>query len=225
MGWTKADWQRRLMKCAMVIWRMLTATWRYSKTIPPDCEAIVYGQQPAVIVFWHGKMMPAFPFFGQRGHGALTSLSRDGSVLAEHLERVLGYMSIRGSSSRGGAEAFSELVKSLGRKSCIVTPDGPRGPRQRAKGGALFAAVRTGVPILLVSWDCRRRWTINSWDHMEIPYPFSDIHIRTRLYDPQFLDEDVHVRPSNGQHSQRRVEADAIIDFERALNQFTHDAN
>ncbi len=168
-----------------VLLRGLSATWRIREEIPPECAPLVRGEVRAVIAFWHGKMLPVWYRFRGARSCALVSASRDGGLLAEYLSDGLGYgRVVRGSSSRKGGEALSELVDALGRMSCLITPDGPRGPARRAKAGALVAAARAGVPVMLAGWECRSRRRLGSWDAMEIPYPFAKVYIRYCIFDP-----------------------------------------
>lgn len=162
-----------------ILLRGLSATWRYRESVPPDCLPLVRGEARGVIAFWHGKMLPVWYRFGRSGAGALVSMSKDGALLADYLERGLGYERvIRGSSSRGGGEALRALVDLLGERSCLITPDGPRGPACRAKAGALIGASRAGVPVMGVGWHASHVHRLRSWDGMEIPYPFARIYIR-----------------------------------------------
>lgn len=174
-----------LWKAFVVRWglRLLGATWRISRAAPPECAPIIDGTSPAVIAFWHGSMLPVWYRFRSGKHAALVSGSADGELLAGYLERALGYgRVIRGSSSRGGADALDAMVAALAGSSCLITPDGPRGPRHVAKPGALVAARRSEVPVMLVGWWCRKKITLGSWDRMEVPLPFSRVHFRYCIF-------------------------------------------
>jgi lysophospholipid acyltransferase (LPLAT)-like uncharacterized protein len=164
--------------------RGLSATWRFRETVPPECAPVLDGRARGVVAFWHGKMLPVWYRFRGPRTGALVSMSRDGALLADYLKRGLGYgRVIRGSSSRSGGEALREMVELLGERTCLITPDGPRGPLHRAKPGALIAASRAGVPVVLAGWECRRVTVLRSWDRMEIPHPFARIDIRYCIFD------------------------------------------
>src|SRR5439155_310440 len=67
----------------------------------------------------------------------LISRHRDGGYLAELSERW-GYRVVRGSSQRGGDVGLLGLVRYLRQGGEVaLTPDGPRGPAERMKPGAL----------------------------------------------------------------------------------------
>jgi lysophospholipid acyltransferase (LPLAT)-like uncharacterized protein len=53
------------------------------------------------------------------------------------------------------------------------TIDGPKGPRYVAKMGAVLLAKKTGNPVLPFTVTAANHWTINSWDRMQIPIPFT----------------------------------------------------
>ena len=82
----------------------------------------------------------------------LVSRHRDGEWITRVIHH-LGYVTGRGSSTRGGDAGVREMLAwaDAGRQ-LAVTPDGPRGPAEQAKEGAAYLAVRTGrrvVPMAL----------------------------------------------------------------------------
>ncbi|MBS1912567.1 MAG: DUF374 domain-containing protein [Bacteroidetes bacterium] len=176
-----ARWKMALVRSGL---RLLGSTWRIREAVPEECEAIVAGMEPAVIAFWHGGMLPLWYRFRLLHPAAVVSASSDGALLADYLARGLGYgLVIRGSSSRGGGEALRAMADALASRSCLITPDGPRGPVHEAKPGALVAALRSGRRVLLAGWSCRHVVRLGSWDAMHIPYPFSRINIRYCTFD------------------------------------------
>jgi lysophospholipid acyltransferase (LPLAT)-like uncharacterized protein len=104
---------------------------------------------------------------------ALVSRHQDGSYLAEFM-RYCNVRSIRGSSSRGGAQAMRELLAESDDYHIFITPDGPRGPHHETKDGIVFLASHTGRPIIPVTTLFTRAWHIRgSWTGQWIPKPFS----------------------------------------------------
>ncbi len=55
----------------------------------------------------------------------------------------------------------------------IIAADGPLGPSYRAKPGAAYVAKRAGVALVPVGAALRHAIILDSWDHFEIPRPFS----------------------------------------------------
>jgi lysophospholipid acyltransferase (LPLAT)-like uncharacterized protein len=133
-------------------------------------EAVVYA-------LWHGRLLPLTYFHRGRGIAAVISRSADGEYIAR-LVRGWTFDPIRGSSSRGGREALGEVVRRVqSGQSVAITPDGPRGPRQRLQPGVIRAAQRTGAAILPVVAGCTRAWWPGSWDRFCIPKPFSTVEV------------------------------------------------
>lgn len=132
---------------------------------------------PCFMVIWHGRLLPAGYYHRGRGMVGLVSRSEDGEYIARVLRRW-GYEAVRGSSSRGGVPALREIVR-LARagRTIAVTPDGPRGPRQRLKPGVLAAARATGLPLVPVAAGADRAWWFESWDRFLVPKPFSRIRV------------------------------------------------
>ena len=54
-----------------------------------------------------------------------------------------------------------------------ITMDGPQGPRYLAKPGAAFLARKSGHPVIPFCVSADKKWIMNSWDHFQIPKPFS----------------------------------------------------
>lgn len=106
---------------------------------------------------------------------ALVSRHRDGGYLADAMAAI-GVHPVRGSSSKGGAEAVKEIVSELDGWHVAITPDGPRGPRRKIKPGILWLAAKTGRPIVPTVGVAANAWRIKgSWTDLTIPKPFSRV--------------------------------------------------
>ena len=115
------------------------------------------------------------------GVAMLISLSPDGAFISRTLS-WLGVKPIRGSAAnkrkrnkdKGGTEAIrvaSRLIDAGG--ALCITPDGPRGPRQRASMGAILLARRTGAPILIYGIAAAPCLRLSSWDRFMLPFPLT----------------------------------------------------
>ena len=92
-------------------------------------EAISAAGKLPIYTFWHDRILLTTYFWRNRGIVVIISKSLDGEYIARILQRF-GSGAIRGSSSRGGARAFVEMVRSMrSGKAMAFTVDGPRGPR------------------------------------------------------------------------------------------------
>ena len=176
-GW-KRDWELSItVGVGALIIRALASTWRYRVTNQDAVRALRSRRQPFIFAFWHGTMLPLV--WAHRGEGVPVVISehRDGEIIARIVERF-GFRTIRGSTTRGAARALLGIVRELESGSEVaVTPDGPRGPARRFASGALVAAQRVGVPIVVIGVTASRAWRLKSWDAFMIPKPFSRVHI------------------------------------------------
>lgn len=134
--------------------------------------------QPVVFVTWHGRLLPLLHLYRRRGIVMLVSQHRDGEYLTR-LGRGLGYAAVRGSSTRGGHTALRQLVRELrSGRSLAITPDGPQGPRERFKPGALQAARISGAPVIPVMAASDRAWWVEGWDRFLVPKPFARVRVQ-----------------------------------------------
>jgi lysophospholipid acyltransferase (LPLAT)-like uncharacterized protein len=133
--------------------------------------------QPVIFAMWHGRLLPLG--FVHRGQNIVCLASR--SADGEYITRILqhwGFGVVRGSSSAGGDTAFRELIRSVrSGRSVAVTPDGPRGPRERLKPGVLQLAQLTGAPLVPLAAAASRSWWFVSWDRFLVPQPFARLHV------------------------------------------------
>jgi len=137
-------------------------------------EAALQLGKSLIYAFWHCEIFSATWFWRRRGIVVMTSQNFDGEYIGRII-RKHGYGAARGSSSRGGARALVEMVRSIRKgRLAAFTVDGPRGPRHAAKPGAVLLAKATGAPILCFHIVPARAWALRkSWDRTEIPHPFS----------------------------------------------------
>jgi len=126
-----------------------------------------------IIAFWHDQLLLMAE--GYRGPSAriLISASKDGELIARTM-RHFGHGAVRGSSNRGGRQAFRELLE-LSRQpyDLVFTPDGPKGPRHQVKEGVVQLARISGRPVIPMAFVAGRGHRFNSWDRFLFPYPFS----------------------------------------------------
>lgn len=133
--------------------------------------------RPVLFTPWHGRLLPLSYMHRGQGIAALISQSADGEYLARVMQHW-GFRTVRGSSSRGGDTAFRELVRVVrGGCSVAITPDGPRGPREKLKPGVLQLAQLTGAVIVPVAAGADRAWWFEGWDRFLVPKPFARLCI------------------------------------------------
>lgn len=137
--------------------RGIAGTMRLETRGHEAVDALYREGRHIILAFWHAQqlMIP----LGYRGQGSHVLISQhgDGEIIARIIARF-GHEAVRGSSTRGGAGALRALIK-LGRagKDLVVTPDGPKGPRQIAKLGVIQLAKATGLPIVPLAFACSKK--------------------------------------------------------------------
>ncbi len=130
-----------------------------------------------VFLLWHEALLPLLWHHRNQGVAIVVSEARDGQYLSD-LAESLGYRTVRGSSTRGGARALLGAVRELQAAGAVAfTPDGPRGPRRELKPGAVAAAQRGGGVIVPVHAEADRAWRLHSWDRFMIPKPLARVRI------------------------------------------------
>jgi lysophospholipid acyltransferase (LPLAT)-like uncharacterized protein len=180
-AWEGSAWKRRQIAFIATLGAPLIGalgrTWRYtSEGADAFDQCMAAGQRP-ILALWHGRILPATPFWRDRGVVAITSENFDGEWIARIMQRF-GYGAARGSTSRGGVRALVRLkrVVSEGHPTAF-TVDGPRGPAEHAQPGALWLAKATGQPILPFHIEASSAWHVRSWDRALVPKPFSRVAV------------------------------------------------
>jgi len=126
-----------------------------------------------IYVSWHGRILLPIYIHRNQGITPMVSLHADGEMTAQTLHKI-GYRTVRGSSTRGGKEAFHDMIDVLNQGGLgAMVPDGPRGPRHYLKPGTLYLAQQTGAYLLPMTFSAKRKVQFNSWDRFILPWPFS----------------------------------------------------
>jgi lysophospholipid acyltransferase (LPLAT)-like uncharacterized protein len=177
-----AEWQHSWRKRAQValiagigapLLRLLATTWRV-EIVGGERLAAAIGGGPdrCIYAIWHGRILGCMWCWRDRGLVVVTSENFDGEWIARIIQRF-GFGVARGSSTRGGARALRQLLRTLRDAPAGFTVDGPRGPRGVAQPGVVWLAKATGHPVVCMHSEADRAWTIGSWDRTQIPKPFS----------------------------------------------------
>lgn len=167
---------RIAMRAGEWLLRLLGATWRVRVFGRQALLARGANDPRVVYTLWHGQMLPVV-WAHRQPTSVMVSEHRDGEIIARILGR-LGFGTVRGSSSRGGARVLLEAIQVLKQGADLaITPDGPRGPRHAYAPGALLAAFRAGADVIPIVASVDRKWQLKSWDRFEIPKPFARITV------------------------------------------------
>ena len=189
-------------------------TLRYEVEGWENLEQIERAGKKPIFCFWHDRIFAGTYFFRNRKIIVMNSLSFDGAYMARFVQK-LGYGSVRGSSTRGGTGALVEMIRLMRSGfATAFTVDGPRGPRYETKLGPVLLAKKTGEPLLPFILECKKFWTVSSWDIAQIPKPFSRVKL--------MIDKPIYVAEDSSDESleAKRVELQLVLDklVERGKN-------
>lgn len=195
---TRSKWWTRPV--GHVVWFFITcvcATLRKRIVLEAGAGEIL-GRKQCIIALWHNRTFtPCYVYRycvdGKVPMSMLTSASKDGALLST-VAGDYGMRTVRGSSHRRGAVGFRDMLRELNEGCCMcITPDGPKGPRYKSRGGVIRLASVSGLPILPLCIDIPSCWRIKkAWDGFVIPKPFSRINVLVKepLYVPAGIDDD-----------------------------------
>jgi hypothetical protein len=165
--------QRVLAHVAAAYVRVVAATTRW-RVDDAALRPVLEAGEPGILAFWHGRllMMPISWRGRPRPFHMMISEHRDGVLIA----RTIAHMDLNtavADSKSGGLAALREMKRRMDAGGWVgITPDGPRGPRMRAKPGAIKLSQLAGRPIVPVSLSMSRRRILGSWDRFLLAWPF-----------------------------------------------------
>ncbi len=162
-----------LPKVIYVLVRALYATMRTRITGAEIAQSFHGRGEGVIYIFWHARLLMTPMCYSGKGVYVLISSHGDGEIIA-NVMRLFRFHLVRGSSSKGGREAFHNMVR-LARndKDLAITPDGPRGPAEVVKQGVANLARLTGKAVIPVAFGASRAKRFSSWDRFMVPFPFS----------------------------------------------------
>lgn len=170
-------------------------TLRIKEINKQSIDELTKNNKNFIVTFWHGTMLIPWFLMRNKNLDTIVSQSKDGEILTKLLKRW-NYNVHRGSSSRGGKEVLNTLIESAKNNySIAITPDGPRGPKNVMKAGAVVISKETNVPLVLIGVHNGNKFKLKSWDAFEIPKPFSKVCV---LYsEPIYLDKNLSFDETN----------------------------
>jgi len=216
-------------------WRLMPVCYFFLRTYLSLLRIRVIGKETAydqikkhgriIAPIWHQRLFPALAYARRLREFrpiVMISQSRDGEFIADIAKR-LGLVPIRGSSSRGGAEALKTIVRKLEENPIVGhIVDGPRGPKGKVKPGLIRMAQLSGAVVLPLIFSVDKAWIAGSWDHFLIPKPFSRVTVQwgepfsvPRIADPEEFD--AFRRQIEERLIQAHMEADLRSGWERPL--------
>ncbi len=160
-----------------ILARLWLSTLRVRVVVHPDLAT--YAAVPWVLAFFHGTQWPLLAWKRRRPTLVMVSHSSDGAMQARALG-LLGFLVVRGSSSRGGMRALSAILRRLKRLDvdAAFAVDGPRGPYGVAKPGAALAARRVGgIVVPMGSAFTSGKVFHRAWDRFGLAWPFTRVSV------------------------------------------------
>jgi lysophospholipid acyltransferase (LPLAT)-like uncharacterized protein len=158
---------------------LLGMTWRPQLELTDEINPLKNIGKGNIYVFWHSCIFPLAYIFRRSQTTALISSSNDGKRAAA-IAAKWNIDVVYGSSSKQGFTAFRQCLKTIkANKNMVVTPDGPKGPREVVKSGVAHLAILSGAPLVPLAIHPTNYWRLKSWDRMIIPKPFSKVLIKS----------------------------------------------
>ena len=161
--------------------RLYSATLRLKVVNEKPWQNHLENGGKVLICTWHQQffsLIRHFKTYQPYRPSLMISQSADGDLIAA-VANYSGWHTARGSSSRGGRTALSQMIECINRTGLAAhILDGPRGPAGIVKGGVIKMAMDTGARLVPVYTEADKYWTFNSWDRFMIPKPFTRVTIR-----------------------------------------------
>ncbi len=177
-------WYAFIIAVARVVARTLWSTCKVEKVIGAEhMDAAVASGKPVIPCYWHQMHIYCSRYMLdqlERGlkTGFLISPSVSGEVPAA-MAKHWGATVVRGSPTRTGGQALRDMYLAVNRDgvSPVITVDGPKGPAEVVKIGAVLLARLTKAPMIPMAYAASSAKLWNSWDRFMVPRPFSKIVI------------------------------------------------
>ena len=180
--WIARQLATRTFAATLLTWwiRTLHACTKPVVFCPPDAKNAIQENQSFLLVTWHKRVAYApwiWPEIDRKRVFTFASTHRDGQFITA-IYQQLGFSSILTNKS-APTRAFRQAVDILTSPGQIVAiaADGPKGPPEIAKIGAIKLARQAQVPVFPVAVSASRSFHLRSWDRTSFPWPFARVHI------------------------------------------------
>ena len=167
----------------IIIWvgywfiRLICPTLRISVSYEEGAQQTL-DQRPLIGSSWHCCIIHSAYIFRDMGIRVMSSNSYDGEYTGRIIEK-LGFVAVKGSSSRNAVRALLGLRRALvAGWSVSFTLDGPRGPLHKVKPGPVALGRASGVALTTYHAAVDKGIVLNTWDKLVIPLPFSRVLVR-----------------------------------------------
>ena len=133
-----------------------------------------------VFALWHQQIALAVMVLEEIGPAlsALVSSHSDGKIIASAAKNT-GCNIISGSTNKSTNSAIKSIISTLrSGGNIVITPDGPRGPREEINSNIMPITSKTGSFIIPLALSSSRYIELKSWDLFILPLPFSKISVK-----------------------------------------------
>ena len=134
-------------------------------------------KKPFILAFWHGQLMTfSYTWKINKKLNILASSHSDGrfgACIARYFK--LNNIPISSDSNNLSLRPIFKILNS--NNYIAITPDGPRGPKEKVSEGIIKIAKISKVPIIPVGFGSSKNFCLKSWDSFLITLPFSKCRI------------------------------------------------
>ena len=158
-----------------IVFVKITSNIKYENSDSP--KKYWQNKKPFILAFWHGQLMTfSYTWKINKKLNILASSHSDGRFGAS----IARYFKLNNIpiSSDGNNLSLRPIFKILNSNNYIaITPDGPRGPKEKVSEGIIKIAKISKVPIIPVGFGSSKNFCLKSWDSFLITLPFSKCRI------------------------------------------------
>ena len=158
-----------------IVFVKITSNIKYENIDSP--KKYWQNEKPFILAFWHGQLMTfSYTWKINKKLNILASSHSDGRFGAS----IARYFKLNNIpiSSDGNNLSLRPIFKILNSNNYIaITPDGPRGPKEKVSEGIIKIAKISKVPIIPVGFGSSKNFCLKSWDSFLITLPFSKCRI------------------------------------------------
>ena len=158
-----------------IVFVKITSNIKYENIDSP--KKYWQNKKPFILAFWHGQLMTfSYTWKINKKLNILASSHSDGRFGAS-IARYFKVNNIPISSDSNNL-SLRPIFKILNSNNYIaITPDGPRGPKEKVSEGIIKIAKISKVPIIPVGFESSKNFCLKSWDSFLITLPFSKCRI------------------------------------------------
>ena len=139
-----------------------------------EISSVLKKKKKIIVIFWHNRLLMApYCWNYNKPFKMLISGHRDGKIISNAVAH-LGIETIKGSSSKDKISSAKEILNNLKKYNVIgITPDGPRGPKEKIKEGIISLLKKTNATVIPLSYSAKFFLKLNSWDNFVFVPPFN----------------------------------------------------